>query len=468
MTEKEIRNKLKNIGIKLLTFNGTDNKCKVMCIRHKLSYDRTPRLLMYYKACMYEICKAERRAVTAKRTGEKFKFSFEESLSKVKQKHPHIRMRKAGWVGHGLPAEMKRTKSGCEFSFIPSKITNLKTCPCPSCRLEMYGDRTQPEITKEVAQARLKKRFPSLVIENFEGASAPMTVLNTLTGQRTTNYLDFFLNRTKAPLLGVLQTFAIKDLSITERAMLPISGNTCKPIRFYKARLKAKFGGLVWTNATKNVSPDQQILFNHSCGHSWKSTFNNVLHSSVGCPLCAKHQQGRKMIDFSNRLKENTDDTLIALTEYQGDGKSVTVGCKKCGSFNEGLAQRWRHWKRAGCPTCSGSEKRGGFSLSEIEWLKSMENTLGIEIQHALNLGQRTFKAGGLTFKPDGIHHETNTIFEFLVLGSYYHQNISKDLHKFHTMQKHGFNIVWITEEDWNKDLPYSGVLIGNEDFFSF
>ena len=61
--------------------------------------------------------------------------------------------------------------------------------------------------------------------------------------------------------------------------------------------------------------------------------------------------------------------------------------------------------------------KTDNFSKMSIMWLNYMSN--GVNIQHALNGGEKTLTIGDKTYKVDGFCEETNTVYEFY--GCFWH-----------------------------------------------
>ncbi len=59
------------------------------------------------------------------------------------------------------------------------------------------------------------------------------------------------------------------------------------------------------------------------------------------------------------------------------------------------------------------------YSYKSIQWLDSIQEQEGINIQHALNGGE--YQIPGTRYKADGYCHKTNTIYEFH--GDYWHGN---------------------------------------------
>ena len=63
------------------------------------------------------------------------------------------------------------------------------------------------------------------------------------------------------------------------------------------------------------------------------------------------------------------------------------------------------------------SVKTDNFSKMSIMWLDYVSN--GVNIQHALNGGEKKLTIGDKTYKVDGFCEETNTVYEFY--GCFWH-----------------------------------------------
>ena len=115
------------------------------------------------------------------------------------------------------------------------------------------------------------------------------------------------------------------------------------------------------------------------------------------------------------------------------------------------------------------SVKTDNFSKMSIMWLNYVSN--GVNIQHALNGGEKKLTIGDKTYKVDGFCEETNTVYEFY--GCLWHgypncYNIinsknQKDMgtlndqtiEKRETIKKAGYNHVSIYECQLNKNKDF-------------
>ena len=63
--------------------------------------------------------------------------------------------------------------------------------------------------------------------------------------------------------------------------------------------------------------------------------------------------------------------------------------------------------------------KTDNYSKMSIMWLSYMAKTKGLNIQHALNMGEKKLTIDGVTYKVDGFCEKTNTAYEFY--GCFWH-----------------------------------------------
>ena len=63
--------------------------------------------------------------------------------------------------------------------------------------------------------------------------------------------------------------------------------------------------------------------------------------------------------------------------------------------------------------------KTDNYSKMSIIWLSYMAKAKGLDIQHALNMGEKKLTIDGVTYKVDGFCEKTNTVYEFY--GCFWH-----------------------------------------------
>lgn len=136
-----------------------------------------------------------------------------------------------------------------------------------------------------------------------------------------------------------------------------------------------------------------------------------------GCKKCSVKMKQRRLDMRSNNeefikkaRKVHGDIYDYSEVDYitaAGDGHEVTIICKKHGAFKQKPTD---HLAGNGCSKCS----RSGFSKPSIKWLQVIENLTGIQLEHAMNMGEKRIKLqDGKIVRADGFDNETNTIFEF-------------------------------------------------------
>lgn len=177
-----------------------------------------------------------------------------------------------------------------------------------------------------------------------------------------------------------------------------------------------------------------------------------------GCPTC-----GRKKCDTNRRLttkqfiarsKEiHSNYYTYEKTVYQHNTKDVTITCPNHGDFTQ---QAYNHLKGHGCQRCGN----GGYSKKAIQWLKSIERSQNIHIQHILNGGE--FIIPGTRYKADGYCAETNTIYEFY--GDKWHGNLNvydpdTKCHPFSEKTAQELHDETITREQTIRNLGYKVII---------
>jgi len=192
--------------------------------------------------------------------------------------------------------------------------------------------------------------------------------------------------------------------------------------------------------------------------------FEQTPHSHLdkqGCPECGRIKSGNKLkkpieqfIEEVREIHGNTYD--YGLVKYMGDSTKIEIICKEHGSF-------WQtpntHLKGCGCQKCANSN----ISKPEIDWLDK-QNIPEQNRQTTIIINEKLFKV-------DGFIPETNTIYEFL--GDFWHGNpevfiqtdinprnkktygqlYQETLDRIKTFEDNGYNVVYIWENHYNKQL---------------
>lgn len=165
------------------------------------------------------------------------------------------------------------------------------------------------------------------------------------------------------------------------------------------------------------------ICQKNPCGcHIWSSSVSNRTGSRKnGCPYCSN----KKLCDHNNleakrpELKiEWHSDNLKQMKEYSPrSSENVKWICKNNSQHTWSTIISNRTRKVGGnCPHCSKSK---GYSDMQIIWIKDIEISQNLTIQHALCVNGE-FKISGIG-KVDGYCKENNTVYEFH--GDYWHGN---------------------------------------------
>ena len=191
-------------------------------------------------------------------------------------------------------------------------------------------------------------------------------------------------------------------------------------------------------------------------------TPNNHLKGK-GCPDCGQINSSVskfKSFDEYHNLFINKHGTVYnySCVEWVNASTKINVMCKKHGEFE---ILPYAHKNGAGCPSCSNQ-----YSKKSIEWLNYLSIKYNLNIQHALNNGEKYIFGKN---KADGYCEENNTIYEFH--GDFWHGNpnlynpdkinprngkkfgelFKKTLHKELSCRQLGYNYICIWETDWNK-----------------
>ena len=68
----------------------------------------------------------------------------------------------------------------------------------------------------------------------------------------------------------------------------------------------------------------------------------------------------------------------------------------------------------------SGFDRNETQSASALQWLAWVGYSEDRYIQHARNMGEKTIRVGAKTYKVDGYHEESRTVYEFQVMMRFY------------------------------------------------
>jgi len=138
--------------------------------------------------------------------------------------------------------------------------------------------------------------------------------------------------------------------------------------------------------------------------------------AGAGCQKCGYIRTNTT--EFIKKAKIRHQDKYdYSLVKYVNSKTKVIIICPTHGPFQQ---QPNTHLNGCGCSKC----KLNGYSKKAIKWLKYEENKRNINIQHALNGGEK--KIG--RYYVDGFNQKLNTIFEFhgCFWHSHYHKNCKK------------------------------------------
>ncbi len=187
-----------------------------------------------------------------------------------------------------------------------------------------------------------------------------------------------------------------------------------------------------------------------------------------------------KLSKAEKRRRIKAANPHLRIMKTDGTGEKTKFKCRVC--KNQWEASTGTYYTKRDCKFCSPK----GYSRPAIEWLEYLSSTYGIEILHAENGGEVTFKVSGIIpgkrfFKPDGYHAESNTAFEFD--GDGVHGNLklfkpnsrpnkflnktAKQLNKgrlkrIEHLTSIGLNVVSIWASDFREGVEYSEVHKGN------
>ena len=163
------------------------------------------------------------------------------------------------------------------------------------------------------------------------------------------------------------------------------------------------------------------------CNHEWESIISHRTGGS-GCPYCAGSRTCPHTCllglhpTIAAEWHPTKNGTLTPLDVAAGSSKKVWWQCSVDGSHEWATIIHHRTAARSlsGCPRCVTV----GYSKVAIRWLAEVASIENIVIQTALSPGgeYHVRRARGRSYKADGYHKPSNTIFEFH--GTIWHGDI--------------------------------------------
>jgi hypothetical protein len=144
--------------------------------------------------------------------------------------------------------------------------------------------------------------------------------------------------------------------------------------------------------------------------HVFYQNPNNHVRFGYGCPFCSGNAP-LTTDEFIKKAKKTHDGKYdYSKVDYVRSSDDIEIICKEHGSF---FQTPNNHLTGSGCNKCHKK-----YSKPQIEWLKMLENELGIIVKHAEN-SDGEHKIKNSRYKADGYCENKNAIFEFH--GCYYH-----------------------------------------------
>lgn len=212
------------------------------------------------------------------------------------------------------------------------------------------------------------------------------------------------------------------------------------------------------------INNNTKVIITCEVHGDFEQSPNNHL-SGKGCSKCSRisitNKQRSTLEEFIEQVNKVHNGLYIySNVDYISTNSKVTITCKIHGDFKQTPNN---HLSGKGCAKCNNR----CYSKKAISWLRYIENTQQISIQHAENGGE--FLIPGTRRKADGYCKETNTIYEFN--GDYWHGNPNRfSSNEYNTIAKCsygelyqntlkrekqirdlGYNLVTIWESDWDK-----------------
>ena len=230
-----------------------------------------------------------------------------------------------------------------------------------------------------------------------------------------------------------------------------------------------------------------------TCKNRWESHPNNLLASVIGCPECAKgimrSAQVKEAKTFASEIFEEFGRALTVVGNYKNDNTDIEILCNSCGFrfFRKPKAlllqkRQGVETTRNACPQCR--KNSGCVSSASQKWLKEVEKRKRIKLEYATNGKERIIHIGKATYKVDGFHKRTNTVYEFY--GDNWHGNpdttvgsnfVHPKLKKYKTRESQasyllastgkrqlklasaGYTVIYVWESDYASGKLFSGKL---------
>jgi len=205
------------------------------------------------------------------------------------------------------------------------------------------------------------------------------------------------------------------------------------------------------------VTSDQKVII--GCTEHGDFSQTPYCHRiGQGCPECSPNNRRVTTDIIIKEFKEVHGNKYdYSKVKYVNRTSKVIICCPTHGDFDQAPSV---HRDGHECPKCFK-----GYSKISISWIKYIEVSRNIVIQHAEHNGE--FRVPGTRYDADGYHEPSKTIYEFH--GDYYHGNPKKynqadmnkktnksfkELYENTVKKKHkckelGYNYVEIWESDW-------------------
>lgn len=349
----------------------------------------------------------------------------------------------SGFVGTTKKALFECTECSTQWHTTPKSV--LAGSGCPRCS----------------AKERIQKSFLTLAEFNLRlvhrNATTDQSAIHLAPGAQ---YLGVMTKTTFVCSVGHIWDALPNGIIHNEVGCPHCAGTVSRDVETAVGEITSKWPNLTITSKHhyqlgRREPIDAQCEYNHS----WTTHYERLMNGHY-CPHCNGNARYDDATFKQKLLKVNKQVEVLGL--YVNATTPIEVKCIKCS--HEWKSRPYNLINGYGCPQCSKNNK---FSKKAMTWLKYIEKTEHIELQHAMQYGE--FKIPGTRFKCDGYCAATNTVYEFY--GDYWHGNpdttdpvaynthLSKTFgHLYtHTMEREqaikalGFNIVSIWEADFDK-----------------
>ena len=141
-------------------------------------------------------------------------------------------------------------------------------------------------------------------------------------------------------------------------------------------------------------------------------------------------QQQGKQFDFKKELLEycrsdvdilckaclKFEELLDQVTGVKPFNVAITIASTVMHIFRRNFMQP----KTIALISPSGFDRKETQSVSALRWLAWVGHSEDRYIQHARNMGEKTIRVGAKTYKVDGYHEESRTVYEFQVMMRFY------------------------------------------------